>query len=220
MNLFDKLLNPICEVYVLGIQTSSKLNDKVQQFIKLVKLIIKLLNEKIDRYCIAIIETSMKILQVNLIKNSPVIGVISYLVLTLDRSVLFRGWLSQNYSAITEFLLKTVLELQNSDIIKNLVELQTRILNVDPDLIINSSNVETLLKSLLQFLGTPPYDYFMVKEILNFINLFICQPSTLSHPLVVNFIPEAVGVLFKSLPQFTRNLHQQVKRILLLYAIS
>lgn len=182
----------------------SSVLEFVELFTRLFKLILKF-SEKITRnYFSLIFTTTFKLFQSNAKQNSFVLGVFSFALSILENDPSLGLWLQENYSEFNRFLLKTLENFKDPDLIKNFANLQAKILLYDELIFLNSKEYDEIMRLLLESLLTIS-EYAMNREILLFFNSFVGVPKGQNHQRTLQFLPEILKVLVFLLPEINRN---------------
>jgi len=116
----------------------------------------------------------------------------------------FGVWLKENYSEFNKFLISTVTQYKDPDLIKNFTNLQSKIMIYDELIFLESAEYEEIISVLLESLLTIN-EYAMTKEILLFFNSFMGLPKGINHPKVLKILPDLIKSLIYLLPDINRN---------------
>ena len=142
--------------------------------------------------------------QVNPKQNSAVLSVFSFTISILDTDPGFGVWLKENYSEFNQFLITTVNQYKDPDLIKNFTNLQSKIMLYNDLIFLECVEYGEILRVLLESLLTIK-EYSMTKEILLFFNSFMGLPKGLNHPNVLKILPDLIKTLIFLLPDISRN---------------
>lgn len=156
------------------------------------------------KYFSLLFTTTFKMFQINPKQNSSVLGVFSFTVSILDMDPGFGVWLKENYSEFNKFLISTVTQYKDPDLIKNFTNLQSKIMIYDELIFLESAEYEEIISVLLESLLTIN-EYAMTKEILLFFNSFMGLPKGINHPKVLKILPDLIKSLIYLLPDINRN---------------
>lgn len=182
--------------------------SQIQEFVDLYARVFKILLKFIP--CVAgkhfglIFATTIKIFQANPKLNSSVLAVFAFTVSTLDSDPSFGAWLKENYAEFNKFLIGTVTQIKDPDLIKNFASVQSKILIYNELIFLDSPEYENVMRLLLESL-LEINEYSMTKEILLFFNSFVGVPKGLDHPKMLAVLPDLIKTLIYLLPEINRN---------------
>lgn len=202
--IFGPLIDKNLENIAIFFLDSCANPEFVTLFTKVFKLILKILPNVAQKYFSLLFTTTFKMFQVNPKQNSGVLSVFSFTISILDTDPGFGVWLKENYSEFNQFLISTVNQYKDPDLIKNFTNLQSKIMLYNDLIFLECAEYGEILRVLLESLLTIK-EYSMTKEILLFFNSFMGLPKGLNHPNVLKILPDLIKTLIFLLPDISRN---------------
>jgi len=179
-------------------------SDFIELYTKVFKYILKFLPNIAMKYFSLLFTTTFKLFQLNPKQNSSVLSVFSFTISILDTDPGLGLWLKENYSEFNKFLITTVNEYKDPDLIKNFTALQSKILIYNEVIFLESTEYEDVMRVLLESLLNIA-EYAMTKEILLFFNSYVGVPKGVNHPNLLKLLPDIIKTLIYLLPDINRN---------------